>query len=154
MVCLIESSKSSKLENLSSVEGVKTSNTFSFIPNITHYKPNTPLVWRTIHSFYDTRGSWYTHTYLSAGMILLFRVESSSSRVRCLARGEGVVQIPAGLVLPEVLMGYIGVHHRGWGHGHRSSHGVMSWVVDEASVLDLVLILSTQTGNCFLHSFV
>ena len=37
-------SKSSKLENLSSVEGVKTNNTFSFIPNITHYKSSTLLV--------------------------------------------------------------------------------------------------------------
>jgi hypothetical protein len=36
--------KSSQLENLSSVAGVKTNNTFSFIPNIIHYKANTPLV--------------------------------------------------------------------------------------------------------------
>jgi hypothetical protein len=54
--------KSSKLENLSSVEGVKTNNTFSFIPNITYYKTNTPLVLRTIHSFYDTRDGIQTHT--------------------------------------------------------------------------------------------
>ena len=60
----------------------------------------------------------------------------------CLARGEGVVQIPAGFVQPEVLVCYIVVPLLVRGHGHRSSHGVMSWVVDEASVLDLVLILS------------
>ena len=70
----------------------------------------------------------------------------------CLVRGEGVVQLLVGLVQHEVEVCYIVVHLRVRGHGHRSSHGVMSWVVDEASVLDLVLILSTQTGNCFLHS--
>ena len=69
----------------------------------------------------------------------------------CLARGEGVVQLLAGLVQHEVEVGYIVVHLRVRWHDHRSSHGVMSWVVDEASVLYLVLILSTQTGNFFLH---
>ena len=68
---------------MSSVEGVKTNNTFSFIPNIIPYKVNTPLVLRTIHSFYDTRDGIQTHTsallhlrrckfYYSALEILLF----------------------------------------------------------------------------------
>ena len=69
----------------------------------------------------------------------------------CLAKGEGVVQLLAGLGQHVVEVGNIVVHLRVRGHGYWSSHGVMSWVVAEASVSELVHILSTQTGNCFLH---
>ena len=67
----------------------------------------------------------------------------------CSAKGEGVVQLLVGLVQHEVQVCYIVVHLRVRGHGHRYSHGVMPWVVDEASVLNLVLVLSTQTGDVY-----
>ena len=69
----------------------------------------------------------------------------------CLAKGEGVVQLLAGLVQHVVEVGNIVVHLRVRGHDYWSSHGVMSWVVNEAGILELVHILSAQTGNCFLH---
>ena len=71
----------------------------------------------------------------------------------CLAKGAGVVQLLAGLVQHEVQVCNIVVHLRVRWHGYWPSHGVMSWVVKEASVLDLIHILSTQTGKCFLHGF-
>ena len=69
MVCYGVKVQKFFLKNLSSVEVVKTNNTFVFRPNNTfiHFKQhtlqaNTPMVLRTIFSFYDTLGLIPTHT--------------------------------------------------------------------------------------------